>query len=70
MFDDFDWKNLLKSVDALIRKEKYGSYQEITSLTIRELDDIWKVITSKEQEANLQEALQNVEQQQWETEKL
>lgn len=61
MFDDFDWKNLLKTVDALIRKEKYGSYQEITSLTIRELDDIWKVIISKEQEANLQEALQNVE---------
>ena len=61
MFDDFDWKNLLKTVDALIRNEKYGSYQEITSLTIRELDEIWKVITSKEQEANLQKALQNME---------
>lgn len=47
------------SIDALIRNEKYGSYMELTSLTIREIDDIWKVIVSKKQEQELQKALQN-----------
>lgn len=47
------------SIDALIRNEKYGSYMELTSLTIRELDDIWKIIMSKKQEAELQKALAN-----------
>ena len=59
MFDDFNWKKLLMSIDALIRNEKYGSYMELTSLTIRELDDIWKIIMSKKQEAELQKALAN-----------
>lgn len=59
MFDDFNWKELLMSIDALIRNEKYGSYMELTSLTIREIDDIWKVIVSKKQEQELQKALQN-----------
>lgn len=59
MFDDFNWKELLMSIDALIRNEKYGSYMELTSLTIRELDDIWKIIMSKKQEAELQKALAN-----------
>ena len=59
MFDDFNWKEILMSVDALIRNEKYGSYMELTSLTIREIDDIWKVIMSKKQEQELQKALQN-----------
>ena len=31
MFDDFNWKELLMSIDALIRNEKYGSYIELTS---------------------------------------
>lgn len=57
MFDDFNWKEILMSVDALIRNEHYGSYMEITSLTIREIDDIWKIIVSKRQEAELQKAM-------------
>ena len=59
MFDDFNWKELLMSIDALIRNEKYGSYMELTSLTIREIDDIWKVIMSKRQEQELNKALSN-----------
>ena len=59
MFDDFNWKELLMSIDALIRNEKYGSYMELTSLTIREIDDIWKIIMSKKQEAELEKALAN-----------
>ena len=59
MFDDFNWKEILMSIDALIRNEKYGSYMELTSLTLREIDDIWKIITSKRQEQELQKALSN-----------
>ncbi len=59
MFDDFNWKELLMSIDALIRNEKYGSYMELTSLTIREIDDIWKIIMSKRQEQELNKALSN-----------
>ena len=57
MFDDFNWKELLMSIDALVRNEKYGSYMELTSLTIREIDDIWKIIMSKRQEQELNKAL-------------
>lgn len=59
MFDDFNWKELLMSIDALVRNEKYGSYMELTSLTIREIDDIWKIIMSKRQEQELNKALSN-----------
>ena len=59
MFDDFNWKELLMSIDALVRNEKYGSYMELTSLTIREIDDIWKIIMSKRQERELNKALSN-----------
>lgn len=59
MFDDFNWKELLMSIDALVRNEKYGSYMELTSLTIREIDDIWKIIMSKRQEQELQKSLAN-----------
>ena len=59
MFDDFNWKELLMSIDALVRNEKYGSYMELTSLTIREIDDIWKIIMSKRQEQELNKALLN-----------
>ena len=59
MFDDFNWKELLMSIDALVRNEKYGSYMELTSLTIREIDDIWKIIISKRQEQELNKALSN-----------
>ena len=59
MFDDFNWKELSMSIDALIRNEKYGSYMELTSLTIREIDDIWKIIMSKRQEQELNKALSN-----------
>ena len=59
MFDDFNWKELLMSIDALVRNEKYGSYMELTSLPIREIDDIWKIIMSKRQEQELNKALSN-----------
>ena len=59
MFEDFNWKEILMSIDALIRNEKYGSYMELTSLTLREIDDIWKIIVSKRQEQELQKALAN-----------
>ena len=59
MFDDFNWKELLMSIDALVRNEKYGYYMELTSLTIREIDDIWKIIMSKRQEQELNKALSN-----------
>ena len=59
MFDDFNWKELLMSIDALVRNEKYGSYMELTTLTIREIDDIWKIIMYKRQEQDLNKALSN-----------
>lgn len=58
MFDDFNYKETLMAIDNLIRDKKYGTYNELMSLTIRELDDIFKIIISKEQEASLEKALQ------------
>lgn len=59
MFNDFDWKDTLKAIDNLIRDKKYGTYNDLVNLTFRELNDIFKVIMSKEQEEQLQKALAN-----------
>ena len=59
MFDDFNYKELLMSIDSLIQDKHYGSFMELTSLTIREIDEIWKGISSKQQEQELHKALSN-----------
>lgn len=59
MFGDFNWKETLMAIDNLIRDKHYGSYAELVNLTMREMSNIFKVIISKEQEAELQKALSN-----------
>lgn len=59
MFDDFNWKETLMAIDNLIRDKKYGTYTELINLTMREISDIFKIIISKEQERNLNQALNN-----------
>lgn len=59
MFGDFNWKETLMAIDNLIRDKKYGTYVELTNLTMREVADIFKVILSKEQEQQLNQALSN-----------
>ena len=59
MFDDFNWKETLMAIDNLIRDKKYGTYTELINLTMREISDIFKIIISKEQEKNLNQALAN-----------
>lgn len=58
MFNDFDYKQLLSAIDNLIREGHYGSYVELHNLTIRELGEIFKVIISKQQEAELAKSQQ------------
>ncbi len=59
MFGDFNWKETLMAIDNLIRDKKYGTYVELINLTMREVADIFKVILSKEQEQQLNQALSN-----------
>ena len=59
MFGDFNWKETLMAIDNLIRDKKYGNYVELINLTMREVADIFKVILSKEQEQQLNQALSN-----------
>ena len=59
MFDDFNYKDILMSLDSLISERHYGSFMELSSLTLREIDEIWKVIISKKQEQELRKALSN-----------
>lgn len=59
MFGDFNWKETLMAIDNLIRDKKYGTYVELVNLTMREVADIFKVILSKEQEQQLNQALSN-----------
>jgi len=59
MFGDFNWKETLMAIDNLIRDKKYGTYTELINLTMREVSDIFKIIISKEQEKNLNQALAN-----------
>ena len=57
MFGDFNWKEVLTAIDNLIREKHYGVYNDLINLTMREISDIFKVILSKEQEQQLQQAL-------------
>ena len=57
MFGDFNWKETLMAIDNLIRDKKYGSYNDLINLTMREMSDIFKIIISKEQEQQLAQAL-------------
>ena len=59
MFGDFNWKETLLAIDNLVRDKKYGTYTELINLTMREVSDIFKIIISKEQEKNLNQALAN-----------
>ena len=59
MFGDFNWKETLMAIDNLVRDKKYGTYVELVNLTMREVADIFKVILSKEQEQQLNQALSN-----------
>ena len=59
MFGDFNWKETLMAIDNLVRDKKYGTYTELINLTMREVSDIFKIIISKEQEKNLNQALAN-----------
>ena len=47
------------AIDNLVRDKKYGTYTELINLTMREVSDIFKIIISKEQEKNLNQALAN-----------
>ena len=59
MFGDFNWKETLMAIANLVRDKKYGTYTELINLTMREVSDIFKIIISKEQEKNLNQALAN-----------
>ena len=59
MFGDFNWKETLMAIDNLVRDKKYGTYTELINLTMREVSEIFKIIISKEQEKNLNQALAN-----------
>ena len=51
----FNRKNIMMAINYLIEKN-YGSYTELINLTIQELTDIYKVLTSIQQEKALREA--------------
>lgn len=57
MFNDFNYRDLLSSIDNLIRDGHYGSYVELHNLTPRELTEIFNIIISKQQEEALTGAL-------------
>ena len=52
MFKSFDRKKVMMKLEDLIRIG-YGTYIELTSYTIQEVTDIFKVIESKKQEQEL-----------------
>ena len=56
MFKPLDRKELLMLVDTYIQ-QKYGTYKELISLTLRDLVEIGIAIESKEQEQQIAEAL-------------
>lgn len=57
MFGDFNYSELLDTIDTLIRDRKYGSYAELTNLTIRELANIVNTIINKEEQQKIQQAM-------------
>lgn len=59
MFQDFDYKDILMCIDTLVADKHYGSFEELTNLTLRELREIINVVISKQQEAELEQALAN-----------
>lgn len=52
MFSSFDRKEVLMQIDEFIKK-RYGSYKELISLTLKDLNEISIAIKSKEAEAQL-----------------
>lgn len=56
MFGDFNYPELLDTIDTLIRDRKYGTYTELINLTIRELSNIVNTIINKEEKQKLQQA--------------
>ena len=52
MFVPFDRKRVLMTIDELIQKH-YGSYKELITLTIKDLNEINIVLESKEAEEKL-----------------
>lgn len=57
MFDDFNYAEYLKTIDALIADRHYGSYTELINLTPRELQDIVNTIVSKQREEEVSNAM-------------
>ena len=44
-------------IDTLISDKHYGSFEELTNLTLRELREIINIVISKQQEEELTRAL-------------
>jgi hypothetical protein len=57
MFEDFNYKDVLMCIDTLISDKHYGSFEELTNLTLRELREIINIVISKQQEEELTRAL-------------
>jgi hypothetical protein len=57
MFKSFDRKKVLLKLTELIEK-KFGTMSELTSWTIQETAEIFKVLESRKQEAAISKSLQ------------
>lgn len=60
LFGGWDYGSILAMVDTLVYNRRYGGFYDIiTNFTVRELIELFKVITNKENEKNLNEAVTN-----------
>ena len=60
LFGGWDYGSVLAMVDTLVYNRRYGGFYDIiTNFTVRELMELFKVITNKENEKNLNEAVTN-----------
>ena len=58
MFGGWDYEGILAMVDDLVYGRRYGGFYDIiTNFTVRELVEIFNVITNKENKKNLQDTV-------------
>ena len=58
MFGGWDYEVILDMVDDLVYGRRYGGFYDIiTNFTVKELVEIFNVITNKENKKNLQETV-------------
>lgn len=58
MFGGWDYEVILAMVDDLVYGRRYGGFYDIiTNFTVRELVEIFNVITNKENKKNLQDTV-------------